>query len=335
MKFFYLLIIVVALAACKRESKPLTLEERLEQLPDSIKIENIVVYNAFKHQILAHSKQGYDSLMIVNKVYRPHHQLWDGCYAMIFGEENAAKFNTKAGFIAWNEKLYPDNKVEFDKIATEYLSYNIDSIFRVNLKKFNAIVPHSPKLRMSIAFVPFQGIGFGGCEDDMFVYELNNTDFNLKFSLEKGVPHEFNHVAYEPFRKRDPLGDTALGQTLDEGFACYFTWAFFDRKEPKEIFVESMTKKEWDWYLDHEKEIFTKCKPYFMDKSGDNPLLRNDTHKLFPDAPHSLNYWLGFRIVERYVAKHGKDSWKAIYTIPMQKLYDDSGYEAYVNTLKQ
>ena len=334
MKNFYFLLLLFALAACKKEPHPLTLEQRLEQLPDSITVENITVYNAFKYQILAHNSKGYDSLMIINKVYRPHNELWDGCYAMIFGEENASKFNTKAGFIQWNKTLYPDNRMEFDKIATSYLSYNIDSLFRVNLIKFNKIVPHAPKLRMSIAFVPFQGIGFGGCADDMFVYELNNPDYDLKFSLEKGVPHEFNHAAYEPFRKKDPLGETALGQTIDEGFACYFTWAFFDRKEPKEIFVENMTKKEWDWYLAHEKEIFAKCKPYFMDKSGDNPLLRNDKLRLFPDAPHSLNYWLGFRIVELYVIRHGKDSWKNIYTLPMKKLYEESGYEQYINTLK-
>lgn len=328
---FSLICITISCQNKKEETE--TLMQKLEQLPDSIKIKDIVIYNAFKHQILAHKNNEYDSLLIANKVYKPHQTLWDNCYGMIFGEENASKFNNPEGMMQWNKTLYPDNKEYFDKQVKILLSLNIDSLFQTNLKRFNDLVPHKISSRISIAFVPVQGIGFGGCASDQFVYELNNPEFDIKYSMEKGIPHELNHIGYEPFRYKDPLTDTALAQTIDEGFACYFTRVFFNMELSPEEAVEDMTKSDWEWYMEHEKELFTKCKTYFYDESGDNPLLRNDKFKLFPDAPRSLNYWLGYRIVAFYIKNNGNDSWKNIYTTPIKEVYEKSGYEEYINSL--
>lgn len=329
-------IILLLSVSCGRQKKQstLTFQQQLEQLPDSIKADDITLYFAFKNQILAHKGGRYDSLMIDRKVYEPHKELWDCCYGMIFGDENASKFNTPQGMVQWNKTLYPENKAFFDERAKLLLSLNIDSLFKTNLKRFNKLVSKKPFAKLSILFTPIQGIGFGGCAADQFALELNNTDYDIKYAIEKGIPHELNHLVYEDFKNKDALGETALAQTIDEGFACYFTRVFFENKITPEEAVENMSKADWDWYMQHEKEIFTKCKPYFYDKSGDSPLLRNDKYKLFPDAPQSLNYWLGYRIVDFYVQKHGKDSWKDIYTTPIQDVYKKSGYEDYINTLK-
>ncbi len=45
---------------------------RLEKVADSVKVENIVIKNLFKHQLLAHKNQQYDSVSIVRNVYLPH-----------------------------------------------------------------------------------------------------------------------------------------------------------------------------------------------------------------------------------------------------------------------
>ena len=95
-----------------------------------------------------------------------------------------------------------------------------------------------------------------------------------------------------------------------------------------------MTKSDFNWYLEHEKQLFNELKQYFNDESGDNPLLRNDKLKLFEDAPKSLNYWLGFRIIEKYVEKNGMDSWKNIYELDVEDVLEKSGYEQYINELK-
>jgi hypothetical protein len=307
-------------------SKPSSLIDSLVLVSDSIKVEDIVIHNLFKSQILAHRVSGkYDSLMILNNVYLPHKQLWDNCYGMIFGSANASKFNTSNGMIAWNKTLYAENKTSFDNKVRALLAMNLDSILIVNLKRFNTLVSYKPKAVISILFTPIQGIGFGGCNAEQFALELNDENGDLDYTVNKGIPHELNHLAYEPNRMKDPKHATALAQTIDEGFACYFTWVFFDGTISKHEAVENMSEAEWQWYLTHEKEIFEKVKMYF-DETGENPLLRNNRFKLFPDAPRTLFYWLGFRIIEAYVDKHGPHSWKDIYTLPSEEILKRSEY---------
>lgn len=306
---------------------------KLESVPDSVRVGEITILNLFKNQILAHRNVPYDSVRIVEKVYQPHQALWDDCYGAIFGDENASKFNTPAGMIQWNKTLYRDNKAFMDHRVSEILKMDMDKTLRDNLVKFEKMVPYRPKARISILFTPITGIGFGGCNAGQFAFELNNKTLDVQYAVEKGLPHELNHLVYEKFRGNDAEGTTALSQAIDEGFACYFTYVFFDKKITEYEAVENMTQADWDWFLKHEKEIFTKVKLYFSDTSGNNPLLRNDKLKLFPDAPKTLNYWLGFRIVSKYVEKHGANSWRDIYTLKATEVLERSGYESYIQKL--
>lgn len=332
-KPFYSFLILVTLSAflnncySQRVSGSIaTLTDSLKKLPDDTRVGNILVHNLFKNQILAHKNNGsFDSTLIVSNVYQPHKQLWDSCYAMIFGPENAKKFNNPSGMIAWNRTIYPKNKLQFDKLTRQLLGMRLDSILAFNLKKFNGLVKYKPAAEMSLLFTPIQGIGFGGCNANQFALELNYSNNDLNYIINKGIPHELNHLAYEKRKIKDPQKGSALAQAIDEGFACYFTWVFFDRKVPQNELVERMSATEWQWYLEHEEELFKKLSPYFADKTGDNPLLRNDKFKLFPYAPKTLFYWLGFRIVEAYVNKHGKNSWKDIYDLPVQEVFNKSG----------
>ena len=308
--------------------------ERIKKLSDSIKVDDIVVKNLFKSQILAHQGTEFDSTMIIEKVYRPHQKLWDNCYGMIFGEDNSSKFNTTKGMVRWNRTLYPENKAFFEKRAETLLNMNLDSVLEKNLARFNKLVPYKINSTISILFTPMEGILFGGCENDEFCIELNYKGREIDYIIEKGLPHELNHLAYEPLRENDPKKDTALRQTIDEGFACYFTWVFFDGKITKFEAVENMNKSNWSWYLANENKLFNELKQYFDDESGENPLLRNDKLQIFKDAPKSLNYWLGFRIIEKYVEKNGIDSWKDIYELNVQDVLEKSGYEEFINAQK-
>ncbi|WP_326984752.1 DUF2268 domain-containing putative Zn-dependent protease [Chryseobacterium sp. MYb264] len=310
-----------------------TFETNIEKLADSIKVNDIVVKNLFKYQILAHQNNTFDAEMITKKVYQPHKKLWDSCYGSIFGDENAGKFNNAEGMIEWNKTLYPKNKILFEERAQSLLNINLNKVLKTNLKKFSQLVPYQPKATISILYSPLTGIGFGGCNADQFALELNYENTDPEYMIEKGLPHELNHLVYEKFRTQDAHKNSALSQTIDEGFACYFTWVFFEGKIQKYEAVENMSKKDWEWFLKNEKKIFVNTKKFFDDESGNNPLLRNDKLKLFPDAPKTLNYWLGFRIVQKYVDKHGADSWKDIYQLNSKEVLEKSGYEEFINSL--
>lgn len=306
---------------------------KISKISDSIKVQNITIHNLFKSQIIAHKNNEFNSQMILNNVYLPHKKLWDSCYAQIFGDENANRFNNREGMIKWNQTLFNKSKSEYIEQSKAITKININNLFKKNLKKFNRLVPYQPNAKISILFTPVTGIGFGGCDAQQFALELNNKSIDILYTLEKGLPHELNHLVYEKFRNNDVDRNSALSQTIDEGFACYFTYVFFDKKIQEYEAVENMTKENWDWYIKNEKEIFIKTKSFFSDSSGNNPLLRNDKHKLFPDAPKSLNYWLGFRIISEYVKKYGTDSWKDIYKLTAKEVIQRSEYEKYIEKL--
>ena len=306
---------------------------KISKISDSIKVQNITIHNLFKSQIIAHKNNEFNSQMIVNNVYLPHKKLWDSCYAQIFGDENANRFNNREGMIKWNQTLFNKSKSEYIEQSKAITKININNLFKKNLKKFNRLVPYQPNAKISILFTPVTGIGFGGCDAQQFALELNNKSIDILYTLEKGLPHELNHLVYEKFRNNDVDRNSALSQTIDEGFACYFTYVFFDKKIQEYEAVENMIKENWDWYIKNEKEIFIKTKSFFSDSSGNNPLLRNDKHKLFPDAPKSLNYWLGFRIISEYVKKYGSDSWKDIYKLTAKEVIQRSEYEKYIEKL--
>ncbi len=330
--------VLLIFLSCKQERKELKninsewiYIDKLKNVSDSIKVEDIVIKNLFKSQILAHQGGDFDSLMIIEKVYKPHLKLWNNCYAMIFGEENASKFNTEKGMINWNKTLYPKNKTFFDARVRKLLDLNLDATIQYNLDQFHKLVPYKVKSTISILFTPITGILFGGCANDQFSIELNYKEQDIEYTIEKGFSHELNHLAYEPLRENDPKKNTALRQTIDEGFACYFTWVFLEKKISKFEAVENMIEKEWNWYLKNEKEIFNKLSPFFEDESGDNPLLRNEKYQLFPNAPKTLYYWLGFRIVQSYVNIHGQNSWRDLYELNVQEVLEKSEYEDYIN----
>ncbi|HAS45479.1 MAG TPA: hypothetical protein DCS93_33655 [Microscillaceae bacterium] len=318
----------------KKPQKVLSFREQLAQISDSTRIAGITIKNLFKSQILAHTATGFDSAMIVEKVYHPHKALWDNCYGMIFGEKNAPKFNTEAGMIAWNKSLYPKHKDFFDKRVKDLIQVNLDSVLKASLTKFDRLVPYKVESTISILFTPLTGILFGGCANDQFCIELNHEAQEIGYTIKKGLPHELNHLAYEPLRENDPKKNTALRQTIDEGLACYFTWIFFNKEIPKYEAVENMTKQDWQWYVAHEKKIFTELKQYFDDESGDNPLLKKNKSQLLKNAPKSLNYWLGFRIIETYVKANGPESWRDLYKLNVQDVLTKSGYARYIEGLK-
>lgn len=333
MKNITLLLVILILSSCSVRKNNDFDFEKIAKISDSIKIQNITIHNLFKSQILAHKNDAFDSTIIVKNVYFPHRKLWDSCYAQIFGDENATRFNNEQGMVKWNRTLFDKDKIDFIDKTKTITEINIDKLIKSNLEKFSRLVPYQPNAKISLLFTPISGIGFGGCDSQQFALELNNQSINISYTLQKGLPHELNHLVYEKFRNNDVDKNSALSQTIDEGFACYFTYIFFDKNITEYEAVENMSKQDWDWFIKNEKEIFKKTKSYFSDLSGNNPLLRNDRHKLFPEAPKTLNYWLGFRIVSKYVEKYGKNSWKDIYKLTAKEVLEKSDYEQYIDKL--
>ena len=308
--------------AAHAESSP-----TLESLPDSFQLGNITIYNAFKHQIEANRSSPIDSQRIVEEVYHRHRSLWEDCYGMIFGEENAPMFRTDTGMVAWNIRLYRDHQQQLDSLADLLIRQDVDSLFRDHMDRFATLGYDLPQARISLAFTPLTGVGFGGCANDQFVYELNNEDYDLVYTLEKGIPHEIYHLVDEEAGEQ-PTEWGAIDLSINEGLACYFVYDYFSGEVPRHEAVEGMTAEEWRYFADREDTIFNQMRPYFEDTSGDNPLLRNDRYATFPDAPRGLYYWMGFRIVESYLANHRGTTLRDLAALPYRDILKGSKYAA-------
>lgn len=307
----------------------LTFFDKVENVPDSIKIDDIVIYNLFKYQILAHKNNSFDSTLIINKVYNVHPKIWKELYGVLFDKE---MFTTAKGMIKWNKSIFDNNRDSIESRVNTLLEIKFDSTIQANVKGIEKLTGHTPKnIRMSLILAPVDGIGFGGIEKDAFILDLLTNQLDVKNMVQEGIPHEFNHFIYEPTRDNDPDKDTPLRLTIDEGFACYYTYKYFNGKISKAQAVEQMTKKDWNWYIQNEKEIYNKCSPFFFYKGNDDPLRKLGIEM---NAPKTLFYWLGFRIIDLYVNKHGPDSWKDIYDLPVKDVLEKSGYEKYINGLK-
>lgn len=311
------------------QTNELSFFDRVREVPDSIRINDIVIYNLFKYQILAHDNGSFDSTMIIEKVYHAQPKIWNELYGVLF---DSAMFATHGGMIKWNGEMFANKGDSIKSRVTKLLNAKFDSTLQVSLEGIKRLTGRTPdNIRLSIILSPVEGIGFGGIENDAFILDLLDNNFDVLRMVQEGIPHELNHFIYESTRANDPDSDTPLRLTIDEGFACYYAYQYFDGKISKAQAVEDMTADEWNWYLLHEKEIFDKCAPYFYYKGKEDPL-----RKLGPElnAPKTLFYWLGFRIVESYVEKHGADSWKDIYELPVREVLDRSGYKEHIEALQ-
>ncbi len=302
-----------------------TLRSALEAFPDSFELDAIKVYSSFKTQILANGEAGIDSQRIVREVYHRHRELWEACYGTIFGPDNAHLFRTDTGMVAWNRALYETDSLYLDSLAGRLLEQHADSVFRFHIERFKQLDYAMPSAKISLAFTPLVAVGFGGCGNDQFVFELNNPEYELMYTLTKGFPHELYHLINGE-QAPQPEAFTALDLTITEGLACYFTYTYFEGGISKQEAVEEMTADEWSYYEEHELEIFTRMQAYFDDTSGDNPLLSNKKYQAFPDAPKSLYYWLGFRIVETYLKNHPGTTIRELTRMPYREIFAGSGY---------
>lgn len=183
-----------------------------------------------------------DSALVVNKVYHAQPKIWNDLYGVLFDSE---MFTTTQGMVKWNREIFDEKRDSIESRVNALLDLKFDSTLQASLEGFIELTGRRPEnVRLSIILAPVEGIGFGGIENDAFVLDLLDNNFDVKNMVQEGIPHEFNHFIYEPTRENDPNRDTPLRLTIDEGFACYYTYKYFDGKISKAQAVEQMTEKD-------------------------------------------------------------------------------------------
>ena len=342
MKKTLILIALILFISCKSmkqsQSVPYkNLREKVQAVKDSISVGGMTIHNAFKFQILAHNKGEFDSLLILNNVYKPNQYVFDNCLGLIFGDDNGEKFKPN-GLYNWNRKLLSENEKIIRQRIAVLDSVDINKLFEKHLTAIEEITEQKGDGDWMIYFGPKGFQIFGGCDKNAMVLDMFGSAWNTK-SINTLFAHEIEHSIFEPILDNDPNGYTGLGITLDEGLAVYFTYIYLNKDIDEILF-----SKNTDILFEREKEIFLKLEPYlFMGQDEGCPIYRHcdrggNCDFIIKDIPedvkNTLCYFMGFRIIEKYVEKHGKESWKDIYKIPLKEFYTKSGYEEYIKGLK-
>jgi len=156
-------------------------------------------------------------------------------------------------------------------------------------------------------FVDFFGIGDDGPAELIFT-----------------LPHEINH---QILTRTNPDDHTLLYAILDEGFACYVNYLYWDKKTPPAKNI-SFTDQEWQWCLDNETRIFNYA-GLFLDSTNEDVIHKfQRAHQyIFDGAPDRIAYFIGFRICQAYVQKCGDDAWRQIYNLKPKDILKLSEYE--------
>ncbi|HEU5050355.1 MAG TPA: DUF2268 domain-containing putative Zn-dependent protease [Gemmatimonadales bacterium] len=248
---------------------------------------------------------------LVHRLYAPYTEFWNG----YLGEE--------ADFREWAVKLLdpahpihtrlaPLDAVRLDRRFTE----GVDWIVRTT--------GHRPAGTWYIVFGPgwtdMGGLGGIGMVADFTRLTPDSA------ALANLLPHELTHQVQSALERGDPDVGTVLHRIVGEGFASYVAWVYAGGKRtPAEALM--YREQEWTWALAHERELLAAVRPILASrerKDSDRVASRSD--HLIEGAPGAGGYFLGFRLVQAYLEKRGKDAWREIYDLPVAEVVRRSGY---------
>ncbi len=340
MKQIILILLSVFLFSCTKtikKNKYSVLHKKVQNIKDSISVGDMVIHNTFKHQILAHSENKFDSVYFLNKVYTPNKYAFDNCLAVIFGNKNGKMFKPN-GIYKWNRNLLKKHDSLISLKLSVIDSVNINQLFTRHLTAVQQITNQKGKGKWMVYFGPKGFELFGGCNNNSMVLDMFGKSWNTK-DIDVLFSHEIEHLIYEPIIKKDVNYSTGLGITMDEGLAQFYTYKYLNLTLEEALFGEDTAL-----LIKREKEIFTKLEPYFFKNSEEGcPIFRhcerrNSCEAIINDLPEhlvgSICYFLGFRIIQKYEENNGKDSWKDIYKIPVSEFYTKSGYKEFINSIQ-
>jgi uncharacterized protein YjaZ len=126
------------------------------------------------------------------------------------------------------------------------------------------------------------------------------------------LPHELNHISFGAGHRDDPDTGTLLSSIIAEGLGSWYADLYWgDAVTPAQALGYS--EAEWQWALAHEAELWAAAQPLLSSRER---------------AVHArkVGYFLGYRIVDAYVKRHGTSSWQMLFELPMAKILQDSGY---------
>jgi hypothetical protein len=250
------------------------------------------------------------NLIFLDSIYRPYTHLWKG----YLGDEKE--------FITWvNTVVYKELALYNEKAKRINLN-KMNTYFNQTAKEMAAFTGFSPKGKWYIFFGP-KWTNLGGFGDGAMLIDLANEHNQSLEDIIEAFPHEINHQIYT---NRLPNTEyNVISRIIDEGFACYVSKLF--RKGKTTMAQElNYTEEAYQNCLKYEDKIIKLIRNNYTSTNKDDiDRFVSRGHQFSEKLPTAIGYFIGYRIVEEYVKKHGKDSWKDLYEIDPIEVLHKSG----------
>lgn len=293
--------------------------EKVLQMPDSIRLFDgkLTVYNIFKQQVkvmyeqAGASEQNWRAAMLSNS-YNPYKELWEG---YVGGQDR---------YLQIMGKLRNDSLSMIDSKTSAFLQQHLPSFIEKTATDIFTYSGLKAEGKWCFLFgsrvTDMGGLGGGLMVLDMS-HPINSIDHIVRM-----LPHEINHQVYD-FSVAADTSARGLYRCVNEGFAVYVNQKILGDSIPLQDYL-MYTSGELAFCRENEKMIFEKLRPFLFTSNPDHALaLASRSDKIFKNGgPGAIGYYIGYRIVEAYVEKHGPNSWTDIYRMPVRTLWEKSGF---------
>jgi len=249
-----------------------------------------------------------DAVML-DSLYQPYEKLWGG---YLGGPDDFLEWLNGDGFAQLEEFRSRARALDLDKLG---------AYFRETVAAMTEFTGHSPRGRWYVLFGP-RWTNLGGFGDGTMLIDLAHPDNENTAAISQYFPHELNHQIYAATQ---PGGKAVLRRMVDEGFACYVSYQYHKGAFSK---AEALgyTEEAYEYCRIKEPSLLGLLQQF---ASSDDPEVSNG----FADRgvhisegyPGAIGYYLGFRIVEEYVARNGAGSWKDLYVLAPEMVLERSG----------
>lgn len=277
------------------------------------------VVNVYRTEALVlHEMAGQPAEAVVDRlareVYAPHRTFWDG----YIGDE--------ANFREWAAETLLDTTTAIYTQLAPLGRVPLDSLYEDAAAWLFAETGRQPEGTWYLVVGP-GWTNMGGMSDGMMVVDFTKMEPDAA-AIAAILPHELTHQVHGPALTRagDPDRGTVLHRIISEGFATYVaTVHSHGAMTPAQALWYSPA--EWDWGVQHEAELWAAAQPLLSSTSREDiGRVADRQDQLIEGSPTAAGYFLGVRIVQAYVARHGADSWKELFDLPVREVVARSGF---------
>lgn len=250
------------------------------------------------------------SKIFIDSVYTPYREFWNG----YMGDADAVAIwmnEAGANIPQFLKKNHAIDGLKLSDQLTQIAGY------------MATLTGYQPAGTWYIIYGP-AWTDLGGIGDFAMLIDLSHESNSSNERIIKMFPHELTHQIMTHVNKHKD--STAISSIIGEGVAVWMNQKYWK---------ERYTLAENLGYTDTELQVCDKnidvLKAFFLkNKYATDPevidIFRNRNAKLNKQLPGAIGYYFGYRIIETYVKKFGKDSWKDVFTKSPKEIYELSGF---------